>query len=494
MAIDPNIPLMARGIDLGQVLTTGLQSAQSLMSMRQMMEERERQKRLQPLQEQMLQLQSMKINATADFMLAKKIEPLVASGKWDDALKLVNSDKTISDETKGLASSVLENKDTLGAISLLNSAYENGYSIGGIERPAVGKVSTKTVLDPATNELKIGRFDDQGNFLNFVEGVAPRPTTIQESSVVAKSKIDEKRINAQLLAINDLEKNGRIDADVAAGIRAIAASGDPGAVASAMQTYLTGKGITAGQWGAIVKDKGDDMTKFEALKTKAVKEAKNNVDIVNEAAKSVESFDAQIGIYKRALELVDEGADTGPIANLIKSIKDPTIELNALKNDLALKAISSIALAPWSNADVGILKDNVLPTDIDKIRPWIERKLDSLERTKQYQLQRAAYFSRNDARIDQWLNPQNWSQGTFSLIPSANRPGGADRATAIEIQRGNVPDIPFSPPPPAPGMPSQVQNGRVPEAVLNQPISGSTRTPRRVMKYDPNTFLFDDEQ
>lgn len=456
MAIDPNILLQRRTIDLGQVLNQGLQAYQAFSNIRSQREEEARQRRLQPLQEQVLkaqvaaipgeqedlarkrQLQAMKMNATADFMLAKKIEPLVASGKWDDALKLVNSDKTISDETKGLASSVLENKDTLGAISLLNSAYENGYSIGGIERPTLGKVSTRTVLDPATNELKIGRFDDQGNFLNFVEGVAPRPTAFQESGAAIRERETDKRIRATL----DSARRSGISEEKLANLESILATGDLGAGARYLESVTTGRGLNVTAFRALFPDQSRQADRAIALATREMKTiGKDAPEIARQSLNASESIASQIGLYERALQLIDEGAGTGPVEALFPAIKDASVELEQLQGILALEALGSTNLTPVSNADIQLLKDNAIPKLDKGFKAWAENKISALRRAQLFHNQRASYFQTGEARYEDWLNPQNWSQGTFRLIPSANLPGGAGRATNIEIQRGNVPNL-----------------------------------------------------
>lgn len=158
MAIDPNIPLMARGIDLGQVLTTGLQGAQSLMSMRQMMEERERQKRLQPIQNKILQAelksfeqkfakaeeeaQILKNATTAQQFLpsiknkdldsfqrvlsrrnlpqqeAEYLSTLARAGRWDQLNDLASNEITVARQRKLLASDLGETGYVPAAVRL----------------------------------------------------------------------------------------------------------------------------------------------------------------------------------------------------------------------------------------------------------------------------------------------------------------------------------------------------------------------------------------
>jgi hypothetical protein len=406
--------------------------------MRQSIEDRERQKRLQPLQDQLMQMEVMKMNATSDFMLAKKLEPLIAAGRWEDASKALGASKGISEETKGLVSDIIKNKDTLGAISAINSAYENGYSIAGIERPAVGKVSTETVLDPATNELKIGRFDDQGNFLNFVEGVAPRPTVFQESGAAIREKETDRRISATL----DSARRSGISEENLANLEAILATGDLGAGARYLESVTTGRGLNVTAFRALFPDQSRQADRAIALAKREMQTiGKDAPEIARQSLNASESIASQIGLYERALQLIDEGAGTGPIEALFPAIKDASVELEQLQGILALEALGSTNLTPVSNADIQLLKDNAIPKLDKGFKAWAENKISALRRAQFVHNQRASYFQTGEARYEDWLNPQNWSQGMFSLIPSANRPGGATRATSVEVQRGNVPNL-----------------------------------------------------
>lgn len=138
MAIDPNIPLMARGIDLGQALTTGLQSVQSIMATQQMMEERERQKRLQPIKDQILALQQQeavdKLSARNDYFLSLEAKPFIGVSEkdtdWKGLSSAINKSKYADENTKTALAQAVADKDFGTFANLYNSAQERGRVFG----------------------------------------------------------------------------------------------------------------------------------------------------------------------------------------------------------------------------------------------------------------------------------------------------------------------------------------------------------------------------
>lgn len=471
MAIDPNILLQRRPVDLGQALIGGFQGAQSLMAMRQMQEEQERQKRLQPLQEQVLQAQVaalpgesedrarkrqfdiMKMNATSDFVLAKKLEPLIASQSWDKAAKLIEADKTISEDTKASALDAVNNKDILGSLSLISSAYENGYSIAGFKRPEVASSGKPiTAVDPATGERFFATVNAQGE-LSRVTGGVPPPPIVQESNVSLEQKVTDRRIKDTLEAA----KKAGISDEQYSQLKAIASTGDLGAVARFLDTVTTGSRLNASAFRSLFPEKSEKADRAIALAKRELNTlGKDASQVALDSFKASESIASQISSYENVLQLIAQGAGSGPIENLLPAIKDESIQLQNLKGVLALEALGGLNLTPVSNADIQLLKDNAIPSLDKGLKEWAQRKIVALKRAQNFHNQRAQYFQTGGARYQDWLNPENWSGGSFLLIPSANRAGGATRATTSF-------DVP---------LPPNVPPGRAPVTgrTLSQPI------------------------
>ena len=161
MAIDPNIPLMARGIDLGQVISTGLNTAQSFMAMQQMQEEARRRKLLAPYEEQLAKLKLeaapieleekrlsnqekvQRMGVRGNYMAAQQLTPLIAQGKYDEALKIAEKSKLFADEqTKQNTISMLQNKDVEGLLYSAAAAENDAIKFGVIKPKETTDVRT----------------------------------------------------------------------------------------------------------------------------------------------------------------------------------------------------------------------------------------------------------------------------------------------------------------------------------------------------------------
>lgn len=209
MAIDPNIPLMARGIDLGQVLTTGLQSAQSIMAMQQMQEEARRRRLMAPYEEQLaklkleaapIKLEEKKLSnqekmqlmgIRGNYMVAQKLTPLIAQGKYDEAIKVAEKSKLFADDqTKQTIVSMLKNKDTVGLVSAITSAESDALNFGVIKpkeatdvRTALEKNAEAAGFTPGTPEfrqfVREQMAKPRGTQVTVTQGMQDLPAAVQ---------------------------------------------------------------------------------------------------------------------------------------------------------------------------------------------------------------------------------------------------------------------------------------------------------------------------
>ena len=116
---------------------------------------------------------------------------------------------------------------------------------------------------------------------------------------------------------------------------------------------------------------------------------------------SAERGDATSGSIREldnAISAVRDGANTGPIANMMPNFRDSAVKLQAAKDQLALFEIGKYTFGSLSEAEGNWLKDVVIPTrlDEDELLPWLENKREGLKRAldiedKNEQLQRAGF-------------------------------------------------------------------------------------------------------
>ena len=115
MAINPQIPLMAQGVDLGQALLSGLQGAQSIQAMQQAAAE-------QPLRQQALEQSIAAKQYEADLLksgvTASKLKPFIAAKDYDGFAKELQRSGLSAEDIGTLDTYARANRwDQLGSVA-----------------------------------------------------------------------------------------------------------------------------------------------------------------------------------------------------------------------------------------------------------------------------------------------------------------------------------------------------------------------------------------
>ena len=82
--------------------------------------------------------------------------------------------------------------------------------------------------------------------------------------------------------------------------------------------------------------------------------------------------------YERALELLDEGAETGPLAQYLPTLRGTTKELETLRDETALDLLSENTFGSLSTAEGDWLKGVAIPVGLDgpELKVWLTKKLE----------------------------------------------------------------------------------------------------------------------
>jgi hypothetical protein len=238
MAIDPSIPLNIRQPQGSGAISRGIQNAQTLLAIQQMQEERERQRRLQPYEEQLanLKLEAAPIELEAqnlsnqekmqlmgirgNYMVAQKLTPLIAQGKYDEAIKVAEKSKLFADDqTKQTIVSMLKNKDTVGLISAITSAESDALNFGVIKpkeatdvRTALEKNAEAAGFTPGTPEfrqfVREQMAKPRGTQVTVTQGMQDLPAAVQTKI----NDLYETSSKSELDSANYLDLANRIGA------------------------------------------------------------------------------------------------------------------------------------------------------------------------------------------------------------------------------------------------------------------------------------------
>jgi hypothetical protein len=174
MAINPQIPLMAQGVDLGQALLSGLQGAQSIQAMQQAAAE-------QPLRQQALEQSIAAKQYEADLLksgvTASKLKPFIAAKDYDGFAKELQRSGLSAEDIGTLDTYARANRwDQLGSVA--DQYIQTARDAGVFQRDygatgADGYVPGPIKLFEYRNKLKAAGASEQD--IQFFENAVAKP-------------------------------------------------------------------------------------------------------------------------------------------------------------------------------------------------------------------------------------------------------------------------------------------------------------------------------
>ena len=159
---------------------------------------------------------------------------------------------------------------------------------------------------------------------------------------------------------------------------------------------------------------------------------------------------ANIANLEEAKRLVlEEGANTGFIADNFPSWKDSTIALDTVKNKLGLDVVGSVTFGDLSQGELTLALNTALPTKLDEagLVDWIDRKISAQGKLQDYLYAQAIYLADGDKTIGDWLRSQKAEQEERNRIEAELRQSGtnfdfttmpADKIVDVDINTLNA--------------------------------------------------------
>jgi hypothetical protein len=147
---------------------------------------------------------------------------------------------------------------------------------------------------------------------------------------------------------------------------------------------------------------------------------------------------ANIANLEEAKRLVlEEGANTGFIADNFPSWKDSTIALDTVKNKLGLDVVGSVTFGALSQGELTLALNTALPTKLDEagLVDWIDRKISAQGKLQDYLYAQAIYLADGDKTIGDWLRSQKAEQEERNRIEGRTQAVRALLWTSLLCQR-----------------------------------------------------------
>lgn len=188
-------------------------------------------------------------------------------------------------------------------------------------------------------------------------------------------------------------------------------------------------------YGARESGKLDEQLDKKALLeeriTRAKENAKNATGQIKKYFGQLGNIQSNIANYNEAINLIDQGADTGVIASRLPSVRAASQKLDNVQNRLGLDVVGNTTFGALSESELAFAVNTALPTNLEgeELKAWLIQKRDAQEKLASY-IDNAIQFLNiegNDLADLQAMNPrQNVNTPSQQQAPAAGQtpPGG----------------------------------------------------------------------
>ncbi len=149
---------------------------------------------------------------------------------------------------------------------------------------------------------------------------------------------------------------------------------------------------------------------IEAERTGAERGARRQKDI-GKISDVVAGIDRGLSNAKRAIEQIDKGAKTGKIQNLLPSINSATLELQQILGEETLNRLSQVTLGAISESELDLLKQVALPVGMDEkeLKKYLERKSEALKKARKVAVEQLK-FLRDGGTVEEFIISKSGQQ------------------------------------------------------------------------------------
>lgn len=131
-----------------------------------------------------------------------------------------------------------------------------------------------------------------------------------------------------------------------------------------------------------------------------------------EAYDKIQAINQTISSYDEAIQLIDQGADTGVIESKFPSMKAASLKLDNLQNRLGLDVVSNTTFGALSAGELALAMSTALPQGLDgpDLKDWLIEKKDAQEKMADYLESAAIYLGTPGNTKVGWLKKKKLEQ------------------------------------------------------------------------------------
>ena len=151
---------------------------------------------------------------------------------------------------------------------------------------------------------------------------------------------------------------------------------------------LKGRAITNAEMTAIqdgsINSYADYKTRQKEREKFAEATGASRARIIDKSFEKIGKIDASIGNIDRAINAINNGAGTGVIEKHWPSIKAASVELENIRNSMALDVVGATTFGALSQGELDLAKDVALPTGLDgpELLEYLGKKRDAQNKLK----------------------------------------------------------------------------------------------------------------
>ena len=145
-------------------------------------------------------------------------------------------------------------------------------------------------------------------------------------------------------------------------------------------------GKTNPEYARLLKEAIASGVLYESTVARARAEGKENVSQMDEASNKIDAANANILVLDEALAALDSGAGTGPIANMLPTIRSSSLRLREAQRKLGLNVVSETTFGALSAPELRLALETGLDLNLpeDQLREVIVKRKAAQEKLIDY--------------------------------------------------------------------------------------------------------------
>lgn len=434
MAINPQIPLMAQGVDLQQALLGGLRGAAAIQSMQQAAAEA-------PLRQQLLQAQAQaaplaiesqrlqnitaqqKLQVQGAALAAQRAIPFLQTGDMVGLKNFIQGTNLLDDEDRAATIARIDANDLQGLLGDISGTIGLAQQMGIFEVPKTERESDVLTklraagIEPGSEAARQALFPPQ----------AQAPV----SNEILKQKDVKDKIDIALADLNNLRDQKLVNEKDYQFLKGQLNVGQFDSYAAALRNIAGQVPSTDAQKAAKDAEAGAAMVKFAADKQRVVLGAKDIQAIKTDYFNQLATARSTKNLYEQALKQLEAGAGTGFLESRLPNFTNAAALLENVRQQIGLNVLTDSKLTPVSNADLQVVMNAAIPFEAgeEAVKQWVKDKITAYDKLIPV-LDKGVRHFEGGKSMSSWLDENTWNKKASPSPGASDVPGAVTPAAA----------------------------------------------------------------